>query len=452
MMHLRLAAMLLPLMPYVAQAAVLEVGAGRSYVSVAQAVDAAAPGDTIAVGPGVYSGNLRLAKPVKLVGSGWPTLAGSGQGNVVLVLADDVELTGFVIRGSGTDMMHSDAGAKVHGAQAFIHGNRLMDNLFGVYLGQCERALIEDNAIVGPRKLDVGSRGAGVHLYDAHYCTIRHNRVSYVRDGVYFDHADHNTVEDNEFFDLRYGVHYMYCGPNQFYRNVFRDSVAGVAIMYTEGVTFSDNQIISNRKGYNAFGLLMQACSNCVAERNVIVNNTSGVFMEGSRNNLIAHNLIAYNDVGAVIFGSAPDNTFTGNDFVGNLATLHTIGHVTEDWAPGGHGNYYGDYEGYDMDGDGVGDVPHKLQDAFEYLEGNHPLLRLYLNSAAADALVLAERSFPLIPSSNQEDPAPQVRPVSGVRVSSEAAGGQQGGSWGAQAAAATSLLLVGGLLWRLGR
>ena len=50
-------------------------------------------------------------------------------------------------------------------------------------------------------------------------------------------------------------------------------------------------------------------------------------------------------------------------------------------------------------------------------LEGNHPLLRLFLSSAAADALAAAERSFPLVPSSEQEDRAPAVGPVSGVTV-----------------------------------
>ena len=127
--------------------------------------------------------------------------------------------------------------------------------------------------------------------------------------------------------------------------------------------------------------------------------------------------MIAYNDVGIVLFGSAPDNTFSANDFTGNLATLHTVGKVSTNWAAAGVGNYYSDYSGYDLDGDGKGDVPHPLQDAFEYLEGNHPLLRLYLKSAVADALVLAERAFPLLPSSDQYDDKPLLKPGSGMRV-----------------------------------
>jgi nitrous oxidase accessory protein len=334
-----------------------------------------------------------------------------------LINADDVEITGFVISGSGTDMMHSDAGVKVHGSRAKVHHNRLRDNQFGVYLGRCERALIEGNTITGRKAMDMGSRGAGIHFYLSNHNTVRGNDVSYVRDGVYFDHSDNNVVEDNNFHDLRYGVHYMYCGPNEFYRNIFTRNVAGAAIMYTDKVIFSDNQIISNRNGYNAFGLLFQACTNCVAERNVIVNNTSGFFLEGSRLNRITHNLIAYNDVGVFLYGSSPDNEFSSNDFVGNLSTLIMAGKATVDWAPHGIGNYYSDYTGYDLDHDKVGDIPHKLQDAFENLAGNHPLLRLYLDSAAADALAFAEYSFPLLPSSDQYDKAPALSPVSGMRA-----------------------------------
>lgn len=442
-------ALLYPLSGY---CAVLNVGAGQQYASISGAIAAAAPHDSIEVEPGTYCEDIALDKPLRLHGNNWPVISGSSSANAVLITADDVHLEGFVIRGAGSDMMHSDAGIKIHGDAARIKGNRIEGNLFGVYISACKLAVIEDNTIVGPRQLEMGSRGAGIHLYDTQQAMVQRNTVSFVRDGVYFDHADNNIVQDNEFHDLRYGVHYMYCGANEFYRNYFHDNVAGVAIMYTDGVVFSDNQIINNRNGYNAFGLLFQACNNCIAERNVIINNTSGIFLEGSRFNRITHNLIAYNDVGAVIYGSAFSNELHSNDFVGNLSTLRTVGQVHMDWAPAGVGNYYGDYSGYDLDQDGTGDIPHKLQDSFEFLEGNHPLLRLYLNSAAADALAAAERSFPLIEGSQQEDPAPFVEPVSGVRANAQAS--DPVGSRGPLALLVSALALLAStwLYWRLAR
>jgi nitrous oxidase accessory protein len=397
-------------------AATLEVGPGRPHATIGAALRAARPGDRIEVAAGTYREDVAIeVEGIELVGRGEPVIAGSGRGDVVRVVAGGVTVRGFAVRGSGSTMMTSDAGIKVLGAGVTIAGNRVVDNLFGIYLDRCREALIEGNVITGRAAVDLGRRGAGIHLYDAHRNTVRGNRISFVRDGVYFDHADSNTVEDNEFHHLRYGVHYMYCDDNRFFRNVFRDSVAGVAIMYTERVTFSDNRIVDNREGYHAFGLLLKDARDSVAERNVIVNNGSGIFLDGSHRNRFARNLIAYNDTGVMLYGSALDNEFADNDFVGNLATLRTVGRAAADWSPDGRGNHYSGYPGYDLDGDGRGDVPHRLQDAFEVLVGNHPLLQLFLSSAAADALAAAEQSFPLVPSSEQADRAPAMRPVSGV-------------------------------------
>ncbi len=435
-----------------ALAAVLEAGPGQTYASLAQAIAAAQPGDEVVVHAAEYPEQLVLDRPVTLRGRPGAAITGVSQGSTITINADDVQLVDLVIRGGGKDMMHSDAAVKIRGDRALVANCQIIDGLFGVYIGGADQVVLEDNEICGKLDLELSSRGSGIHLYDSDLAQIRGNNVHHVRDGVYFDHADHNLVEDNEFHNLRYGVHYMYCGPNEFYRNSFHDNVAGVAIMYTDGVVFSDNQIISNRQGYNAFGLLFQACTNCRAERNVIINNTSGVFLEGSRDNIITHNLIAYNDVGVIAYGSAPDNTFQENDFIGNLATLHTVGKVNLDWSAGGVGNYYGDYAGYDLEHDGVGDIPHKLQDAFEYLVGGHPLLRLYLNSAAADALSLAERSFPLIPSSDQQDAYPRQRPASGVRVAVEPLAAAGGTGWFAWLGSAAVLLASCAGFWRLAR
>lgn len=442
-------AALAPALP--ARAATLEVGPGRPYATLGMAVAKALPGDTIEVAAGTYRENLTVDMPVELVGVGWPEIVGTGKGDVVRVLAADVTIRGFVIRGSGADMMRSDAGVKVLGERGRIAGNRIVDNLFGVYLDGCEEALIEGNEITGRAEVDVGRRGAGVHFYDARHNTVRGNRVSFVRDGVYFDHADFNLVEDNEFHHLRYGVHYMYCKDNRFFRNVFRDSVAGVAIMYTERVTFSDNLILDNRAGYHAFGLLMKDTLDSVAERNAIVNNASGIFLDSSHRNRFAHNLVAYNDAGVVLYASSLENSFADNDFVGNLATLRTVGRAVADWSPGGRGNHYSDYTGYDLDGDGRGDVPHRLQDAFEVLVGNHPLLQLFLSSAASDALAAAERSFPLVPSSEQVDAAPAMRPVSGVEVGGTDRAGGPSPAGGATVAAAWLVVLAvagGSVVW----
>ncbi len=431
--------------------ATLHVGIPGGYSTVGEALAAAAPADIVLVHAGEYRERLVVDQPVHLVGQGRPHIWGDGSGDVVLILADDVELRGFRISGSGLRMMHSDAGVKIAGKRVRVAENELFDNLFGIYLNGSAEAVIEHNRIRGRADIEIGRRGAGIHFYDAHHNLVRFNRIWEVRDGVYFDHSDFNRVEDNEFSRLRYGVHYMYCGPNSFSRNIFRDSMAGAVVMYTERVVFRDNQMINNRAGVNACGLLFKDCLDSVAERNVIVNNVRGIFLDNSHRNRFFHNLVAQNDVAVVLHANSLKNSFGGNDFIDNLAVLHTVGRADADWTPGGLGNYYSDYTGYDLDGDGVGDVEYRLQDAFEYLVGNRPLLGLFLNSAAADALSFAEKNFPLIHGSDERDTAPRMRPVSGVRM--VAAAGQAGAAGNRSLPVMGWLLALSGsglLVWRL--
>jgi len=436
-----------------AQAAEYSVGAAGQFTELGAALAAAQPGDTLNLQPGEYSGPWVVTSPISIKGSGLPHLRGNGTGNVLVIRAPGVLLEGLRISGSGSDMMHSDAGIAVEADSAVLRGNVLEDNLFGIYLRSASHCRLENNRVTGRKEIDLGSRGAGIHLYNSNHNEMLGNRVQYVRDGIYFDHANFNLVEGNEFSRLRYGVHYMYCSDNSFYRNIFKDSMAGAVIMYTDRVEFSDNQILNNRDGYNAIGLLFQACRGCRAERNVIVNNTTGIFLEGARDNLFSHNLVAYNDVGVEMFASSSDNLFESVDFIENLTTLHTVGKPGPAWNAPGAGNYYSDYEGYDLEGDGQGDVPHKLQDAFEYLTGNRQLLRLYLSSAAADALTLAERSFPVLPACALEDSRPSLRPVSGVSISAQAGQGSvPQPSFGAASLALAGTVLLAFASWRLSR
>jgi len=121
---------------------------------------------------------------------------------------------------------------------------------------------------------------------------------------------------------------------------------------------------------------------------------------------------VAANDIAIETFSSAGENTFEANNFVENLSPLWVIGkHTSNSWN-GERGNYWSGYDGYDLDGDGIGDVPFKIQNVFEHLEGNYPRLRLYLFSPAAPALAVAEKVFPVVEGSREFDRYPLMKPV----------------------------------------
>ena len=61
-------------------------------------------------------------------------------------------------------------------------------------------------------------------------------------------------------------------------------------------------------------------------------------------------------------------------------------------------GNYWSEIQrGYDLDGDGIGDRPHTIQNVFQVLENDYPEVRFYLFSLAAQILEMAERALPIL-------------------------------------------------------
>jgi nitrous oxidase accessory protein len=381
------------------------------FQTVREAIAAAQPDDTIRVQPGTYNGQITLDKSLTLEGIGKPILRGSGQGSVVTVTADRCTIRGFLIEHSGNDLTAEDSGLLLRSNDNRIEANELRDVLYGIYLYHSARNTIRGNTIRGRRDLEAGERGAGLHIWNSPDNRIEENTIAEARDGIYVQSSPRNVIRRNNVSKLRYGLHYMNSDDNRFEENTFSHNVAGAAIMYSRRIELRRNAFAHNR-GFSSFGILFQDCEDSVAEENAIVDNATGIFMEALRRSVFRRNVIAGNDLAIQMFQNADRVLLARNNFIDNLSPLHLVGKRSNtEWQENGRGNYWSDYEGYDLDSDGVGDVPHKVQNVFQYLEGNFPRLRLYLNSASAQALAGAEKTFPIIKGSSERDAAPLMNP-----------------------------------------
>ena len=376
------------------------------------AIAAASPGDVIELQPGTYSGNVVLDKPLTLTGIGKPVIRGEDHGSVVTVTADGCTIQGLIIEHSGAMLVDEDSGILLKSNSNRIEHNQLRDVLFGIYLFGAGHNQIKDNVIRGRALPDLGERGSGIHIWNAGDNFIVDNTIIAARDGMYLQNAHHSTIRGNRVSGLRYGLHYMYSNDNIFEDNVFDHNVAGAAIMYSRNIQFRRNAFVHNR-GFSSFGILFQGTEDCTAEDNIIADNVVGIFMEGHSHSTFRRNLISSNDVALQMFSSAAGNVFESNNFIDNLSPLQVVGRDTAtQWNGPQTGNYWSDYDGYDLDADGIGDVPFKIQNVFERLEGNYPRLRIYLLSPASQAMALAEKGFPVIPGSREFDNRPLVRPA----------------------------------------
>ncbi len=375
-------------------------------------INAAGSGDTLFVPAGIYTGNIVIDKRILLVGKDRPVIHGSGTGSTITVTADSCSVIGLVVEHCGSMLVDEDAGILMKSNHNRIEHNELRDVLFGIYLLHAEHNIVSGNTIAGRKNLELGERGSGIHVWNSQHNDFLGNIIHDARDGFYIQNASHTLIERNEVYDLRYGLHYMYADSNTFLRNMFYNNVAGAAIMYSTGIRMFHN-VFSHNRGFSSFGILFQDCHRLIADSNVISDNVVGMFFEASTDNLFRRNVIAQNDIALQMFQNSINNTFTGNDFIGNLSPLVIVGKRTDShWSEDSLGNYWSSYDGYDIDGDGIGDVPMKIQNVFQYLEGVNSNARLYLYSPAAQAIGLAARAFPILTVNEEIDPHPLMRPV----------------------------------------
>lgn len=393
-------------------AGVITVSPKGPFTTIRAALQSAAPGDTIRVGAGTYTGNIVIDKTVTLEGLDKPVIRGDGQTSVVIVTAPNCTLRGFIVEHSGGMLVDEDSGILLKSDGNRIEQNELRDVLFGIYFHGSSHNTVSGNVIAGREWLESGERGSGFHIWNSVDNTITGNTIHDMRDGMYLQYAHQSIISANRVSKVRYGLHYMYSNNNKFEDNLFYDSVAGAAIMYSHDIEFRRN-VFQHNRGFSSFGILFQDSERCLAEQNVIADNAVGIFMEAQRTSVFQGNQIEANDVALELFASVGDNEFTRNNFLHNLSPIRVIGRQTiTRWSSHGVGNYWSDYEGYDLNADGIGDVPFKIQNLFEHLEGNHPRLRIYLMSPASQALAQAEKTFPVIEGSREFDRFPLMKPV----------------------------------------
>lgn len=371
-------------------------------------VDGAAPGGIVEVGPGLYTGDLVVDRPLRLIGRGRPRLVGSGAGSVVRIRADGVVIEGFDIDGrGGGDLGRDSSGVHVAASRVTVRDCRITRSLFGVYLREATGSRVELCRIEGIPGKDPGEKGSGIHVWNTDGFTLSENEIAGVRDGFYIQSSSHGVIRGNVARDLRFGLHYMFSDDNLFEDNLFENGAAGSALMYSKRIVFRRNRFLHNR-GFASVGLLLKACDEVLAESNLIADNARGVFLEGSYNNVFRGNVVAESDAAIVLYDSCAGNRFEGNSFVANQTPLTLVGRRTDTRFDG---NYWSDNGEPDLDGDGRSDRPYRLSSVFDHFRGNLTAADLFTQGFAAAALGAAERTFPVLDLVPVEDHSPLVRP-----------------------------------------
>jgi len=164
--------------------------------------------------------------------------------------------------------------------------------------------------------------------------TIR-NSDPFVGCGIFIESFGNIVVSNNNIKNNNIGIQILFSSRNQIYENIISANYIGIQLFYSSANTIYRNIISNNTDGIDAY---YYSVGNIFYE-NAIDSNNRGVYLS------------FYSD----------SNVFYHNNFVGNIYYDVYAEQTANTWCYNGEGNYWDDYEGEDLDKDGIGDIPYNI-------------------------------------------------------------------------------------------
>jgi len=386
---------------------------GEEYDSLDGALDAADDGDVVVV-DGVVSGPVTVETSnvtVRSVEGAWGVVDAGGDGDALTVAADGVTVDRLWVRNSGYSAEDNDAGIFVEADDVTVRDARVTESTFGVWVDGASDAEVANSTIVGRDDVpDRSNRGNGIQLWRAGNATVRDNRITDARDGIYYSWANDVEASNNTLWDLRYGVHYMYSDHNTLRGNVAFDNDVGYALMVSNHLTIVDNVAVNNT-GRSGHGMMVKSIDDSTIAGNHLVGNDKALFAYNSLHNEIASNLVLANDVGVHLSAGSTDERIHRNTFVDNRdPVLADVGRQVV-WNESA-GNFWADATVRDVDDDGISEVRHRPSGLVDRLRRENPQVAVFSRSPAVGVLELAESRVPLVESPGVVDHRPLATPV----------------------------------------
>jgi parallel beta-helix repeat protein len=236
---------------------------------------------------------------------------------------------------------------------------------FGVYLYGRSNVTIKN--------ININNFYRGIYLYSSSDNSIDGNSITANEDGIWLhEYSQYNRINGNSISGCGEGIMLYFSSDNIIVGNNVTNNRDGIWLYSAS----NSNVVSGNTLADNGYGIRLSFSSNNSMSGNSITKNVGiGVVLTDSSNNSIGGNNLTDNYIGVGLTRSF-NNTVCHNSFLNNTVQVY-------DWTPenvnvwdnGCEGNFWSDYNGTDLDNDGVGDtyLPWEAVD-------NFPLMNVYWN------------------------------------------------------------------------
>ena len=392
------------------KAETIEVCTTCSTSTIKDAIKIAKAYDTVFIKKGTYKEfNIIIDKPLTIIGENYPVIDGELKGEIITINSDDVTVDGLYIINVGTSYTEDYAAIRVRKSKNFAILNLVLEKLFfGIYIEKSSDGKIYHNKIIGDA-LEEYNSGNGIQLWYSHNIEIEHNYIEHVRDGIYLEFSDNCIIKNNvSAYNIRYGLHFMFSNNDLYQDNTFENNGAGVAVMFSKKITMLNN-IFKENWGSASYGLLLKEINDAEIIGNTFEENTIGINIEGTNRINYKNNDFIKNGWAMKVRGACYANKFLSNNFLYNSFDISYNSKLNDNEFDN---NYWSNYTGYDLDKNGIGDIPYRPVKLFSYIVNRTPETIILLRSLFIDIIDFSEKVSPVFTPDNLLDNNPSIKKI----------------------------------------
>lgn len=312
------------------------------YPAIQEAVDAASSGDTIIVRDGTYIENVNV-----------------NQDHLTIQSESGAEST--IVQATSSAYYVFD----VRGADNVTISGFTLKSARGLSLNASSQNTVTNNTFIGGGLIVIGSYSN----------TVSSNSVN-AKPLVYLENTSGEVITDAGQIVL------VQCTDIVVKQVDVSNTFVGIELYETSATTVSN--VVANQ---NDIGILLWYSSrNTFSNNSVSLNNLYGFDLDNSPDNTLINNTISNNGTGVFLVNRSTQNYIYLNNLVDNSNDIYSSQSasiwdseepITYAYNSSQHtnylGNYWSDYTGNDPDGDGVGGIPHTID---EDNQDRYPLMR----------------------------------------------------------------------------